>query len=493
MPSALPIQRKIPPLLGLALRYLLLAHGWSARELAETAGLAGTTITEYMSRPGMLSRERLEWLAQLMELDATDVEAAVLAAMLMHPEPPPASSPVDPTPEARRIMMRAAAHAALDVADHVQGVLLAEARQKKAALDLEEGRRLWRQLKPFAGADLLELAGAPIYDDQWGLAVVLCQESEKAAADQPPRALELAEAAVRVARRVPGTFGIRLQGSCTGFLGNAQRVGCDLFAADASFAEAWRLWWEGDDVAGLLSEAWLLDMEASLRRDQRRFAGAIALHDQAIAAARPDERGHFLLNKSVVLGEMGDLSGAAEVLDQAAQEIDSERHPRLRCVLLFNRAALLCRLDRAGEAVGLVDEVRGLVEELRNDFDLVKTTWLQANVDAGLGRRQQALAGLQQVRRDFEARKSPLDHALVSLDLVLLLRRDGLFPEIEVVAAEMVTIFKALRVGREALSAVLLFQEAVRNRSVTEDMIRRLQDDLSKWKARPGPGLRADS
>ncbi len=482
--------RKIPPLLGLALKILISAHGWTARELAAKAGVSTSTINEYQTREGMLTRARLGVLAALMGLDELDVEGAILAATLARPEPPPARSPVDPSPEEHRVMARAALRAGLDSAGHVYAHFLAEVRRRRAAEELEEGRRLWRQLQPFTGADLRELAGAPIYN-RWGLAAVLCEESEKAAADKPPRALELAEVAVRVAQRVPGAFGVRLQGSCTGFLGNAQRVGCELLLSEESFAEAWRLWREGDDEAGLLSEAYLLDLEASLRRAQRLFGRAVELHDQAIAAARPDERGHFLLNKSVVLGETGDHEGAAEALDQAAREIDGERHPRLRFGALFNRASLLCRLDRAGDAAALLDEIRGLAEVLRNDFDLVKTTWLQANVDTGLGRRRRALAGLQQVRRDFEARKSPFNYGLASLDLALLFRKEGRFAEIEAVATEMVAIFQALRVDREALSSVILFQEAARNRSVTAEMIRRLQDDLAK--ARTSPGLQTDS
>jgi tetratricopeptide (TPR) repeat protein len=481
--------RKIPPLLGLALKILLSAHGWTAKEIAEKAGVGSTTITEYMTREGMLSRERLRELAVLMGLDEPDVEGVILAATLVHPEGPPSRSPVDPTAEEHRVMARAAVRAGLDAAGHVYADLLALVRRGNTSKGLEEGRRLWRQLQPFTGADLRELAEAPIYD-RWGLAVILCGESEKAAADKPPRAFELAEVAVGVARRVPGAFGTRLHGSCTGFLANAQRVACELLLSEESFAEAWRLWREGDDEAGLLSEARMLDLEASLRRDQRLFGRAVELHDQAIEAARPEERGHFLLNKGFALQEKGEPEEALQVFALAAEEIDGGRHPRLRFGLQFNRTASLCRLGRAEEAAQLVDEVRELAESLRSDRYLIKTVWLQANVDTGLGRRQQALAGLQQVRRDFEARKDPFDYALASLDLALLYRKEGRFSEIEALAGEMLTIFQALRVGREALSTVILFQESARNKDVSVELIRRLQDDL---KARIGPGLPCES
>jgi tetratricopeptide (TPR) repeat protein len=479
------MDRKTPSLLGLALQSLLTAYGWTAKELGVRAEVGKSQMSRYLSGDG-LTRGRLERFAALMGLGAAEVEGAILAASVIHPEPLPARSPVEPTAEEHRVLARAAVREGLGV----YSGLYAELRRDKAERAMEEGRRLWLQLKPFTGADLRELVQAPVYD-RWSLAVVLCRESEKAAADRPPRAVELAEAAVQVARRVPEGFGLRLQGSCTGFLGNARRVSSQLHRAEESFAEAWRLWREGEDDAGLLSEARLLDLEASLRRDQRQFVHAIELHDQAIEAAEPDELGHFLLNKSATLEEKGDPEEALQVLARATQVVDGERFPRLRFGVQFNRSASLVRLGRSREAADLVGEVRALAERLRNDTDLVKTVWLQANVDAGLGYRQRAIAGLEQVRRDFEERENPFDHALASVDLALLYREEGRFAEIEALAARMLAVFQALGVDREAISTVILFQEAARNRTLTAEMIRRLQDEIAK--ARTGPGPRSDA
>lgn len=474
------MDRTIPSLLGFALTNLLAAHGWTAKELAERAGVSEATMSRYQAEG--LPRERLDELAALMGLGPAEAEGAVLAAFVVHPDPPLGCSPVDPTAEEHRVLARAAVRAGLGA--YLE--LRTELRRTKAGQALEDGRRRWLQLRPFTGDELRELVQAPVFD-QWGLAVVLCRESEKAAADRPPRALELAEAAVQVARKVPGTFGVRLQGSCAGFLGNAQRVGCWLDRSEESFAEAWRLWREGDDDAGLLSEPRLLDQEASLRRAQRNFERAIALHDQAIEKAAPVDLGHFLLNKSATLEEKQQPEEALQVLALAAREIDGEHFPRLLFGLQFNRAATLVRLGRAAEADALVLEVRALAERLRNETDLVKTVWLRANVDAGLGLRAEAIQGLEQVRSDFEAMKNPFDHGLASLDLALLLREEGRFAEIETLAARMLAIFTALKVDREALGSILLLQEAARNRTLGTELIERLRKDISKARTSPGP------
>lgn len=471
--------RKIPLLLGLALTGLLKAHGWTAKELAAKAGVSQSAMSSYEA--GDLTRERLDELAALMNLGPEEVERAVFAASLLLPPPPP-RTPVDPTAEEWRVIQRAAAMAGRDVYDRVRDDLLREAREEEEALALREGEELYERLKPYSGSarrDLVE--GAPDYQ-HWGLAVHLCHRSEKAAADKPPVALELAELAVFVARHVPDVDGWRdrLAGWCTAFLGNAQKAANDVPLAAGTFTEALRLWGRGKDEAGLLSEAYLLDMEASLRRAQGLFPKAMELHDKARKMARPEEVGIILLNKGFTLQEQGNPGAALETFEEAAELIDSVRQPRLRCVLRFNQAASACRLGRAEEAVALVDEVQSLAERLRNDVDLIKTAWLRANVDAGLGKRQQALLALEQVRRDFASRKLPYDCAQVSLDVALLYREEGRFAEIQALAQEMLNIFEAQAVHREAMAAVILFQEAAQKKRVTADFMRRLQEYLSK-------------
>jgi transcriptional regulator with XRE-family HTH domain len=484
---------KIPPLPGLALMLLRIVHGWTAKALAGKVGISSSTLSAYECGDITLTRERLGELARAMGLGEEHVEQALFAAGLILPSARVPWTPVDPTPAESRVIEKAAALAGRETADTVRRDLLHELREQKAQRALDEGKVLAARLKPYSEAVRRDLVdGAPDYQ-HWGLAVVLCHESERAAAHDPREALKLAELALFVAERVPGpdAWRSRLQGWCTGFLANAERVGNEALAADATFVRAWDLWRAGEDEAGLLSEARLLDLESSLRADQRLFAEALRLHAEALAAARPDEIAHLLLNKACTLQEQGQHGSALLVLEQAAQAIDGERQPRLRCVLLFNQASNICRLGQAARAVPIVHEVRALAERLRNDVDLVRTLWLEGNVAAGLGHRQEALEALEQVRRDFEARTLPYDYALVSLDLALVYREEGRSMEIKALAGEILKIFEAQRVHREALAAVVLFRQAAEKEQITTDLVRRLQDYLSK--ARRNPELRFDA
>lgn len=134
-------------------------------------------------------------------------------------------------------------------------------------------------------------------------------------------------------------------------------------------------------------------------------------------------------------------------------------------------------------------EVRKLVDRLgNNEIDLIRTRWLEGNLFAGLGQREEAVATLEEVRRAFESRTMPFDYALASLDLALVYREEGRLAEVQELAVEMVKIFTALDVHREAIAALILFQDATERGAVTEELVRRLQDFLSK--ARTNPELR---
>lgn len=355
----------------------------------------------------------------------------------------------------------------------------------------EEHRRvdsLWQWLTTLPGQRRrLYIRGTRAFGE-WLLGPRICKASEEAAADDPAEALELAELALFAIEHadVPEPFKLRMKGWGTGFLANAQRVAKSLPLADTTFARTWKLWQEGEDPEGLLSEAYLLDMEASLRRDQRDFGRAIHLHEAALKLSRPEEEGHFLLNLSATFDQKGDPEAALQALAQAAEKVDGERHPRLKFGLLFNTVATLCRLSRFQEAEPLVPEVRRMAErEGGGAIDRRKTSWLEATLAKGLGWRAEALAALEEVRNGFEKDGLAYDYALASLDAALLYREENRFVEIKALADEMLSIFQAQNVHREALAAVILFVEAAEKEKITPELLHRLQDYLAKAKGNP--------
>jgi tetratricopeptide (TPR) repeat protein len=329
----------------------------------------------------------------------------------------------------------------------------------------------------------------------WQISVHASDASAAAAAHDAVLALELAELALFIAERVSGSelWRARVQGRAWGFVGNARRVGNDLLQADRAFETAWALWKAGVGADhGILDASRLPDLQASLRRDQRRWGEALALLDQALAASPNGERSAcILLKKGSTYVQQGDYAAALGAMEQAAPLADPVRDPRLVFGLRYNVAVALCHLGRYSEAAPRLAEARELAFKLRNDLDLVRIVWLDAKVSAGLGRRDEAIAALRQVQVDFVAHELPADAALAALELAVLLLEEPRTREVRELAVEMLPIFASLRFGEEALAALRLFWEAALQEQATAEIGRRLLAYLER--ARYHPDLRFES
>jgi len=122
-------------------------------------------------------------------------------------------------------------------------------------------------------------------------------------------------------------------------------------------------------------------------------------------------------------------------------------------------------------------------------LNTLRVRWLEGLVAAGLGRTEEAVAALEEVRREFAARGIAFDTALVSLDLAVIYLGQGRTAEVKALAAEMVAIFRAQRVQQEALAAVLVFQKAADRERATIEQARRLAGYLRQAQHDPGAKL----
>ena len=335
---------------------------------------------------------------------------------------------------------------------------------------------LWERLQTCRAEDRREVVRVAREFQSWALVELVCAESVRAAAGNIDRAGELADLAVKIAELVPGSESQRagVQGYAWAHVANVRRVAGELVRADRVLASAKRLWKAGE--AGFLDPGRLLDLEASLRRDQRRFPEALALHDQAATCSQA--RGRILLNKAFTLEQMGQYGQSIETLRKAAPLVEHEGGPpRLRLALRFTLTANLCRLERHQEAWELLPQVRELATEV---LDLVRLRWLEGRVAAGLGDRAGALATLNEVRRAFLNHAKAYDIALVSLELAALLLEDGQTKQVQEIARELAPVFFAQGVHREVLAALKLFRDAAEQEAVTLDLTRRLVDYLHR-------------
>jgi transcriptional regulator with XRE-family HTH domain len=317
---------------------------------------------------------------------------------------------------------------------------------------------------------------------------LLCERSVKAAADNPEHAQELAELALDIASLIPGGAQRRsqVQGYAWAFFGNARRVRGDLPGADAAFVRSATMWGPGSPTGPEpLNLVRLLDLEASLRREQRRLGDALALLDRALALDEGRAAARLLVLKAKTLEEMDNYVGAVEALRQAAPYLDDEKDPRLLLCQRFNLLDNLLHTDRVAEAGPMLPGVRELAARLGNELDLVRLRWLEGRIAAGLGQPDEAVKAFRWVRDEFIARGIAYDAALVTLEAAVLLADTGRTLEVRRLASEAAPIFAAQGVGREALATLRLFRHAAEAETLTGALARQLLADLPRKNVSP--------
>lgn len=488
---------------GLALAYLRSAAAWSKSRLGRALGLADESLISHYERGAKpLTREQLESLLEPLGYPSEAVDVLLFAHRLIFQEPlEESASPIALSPEERRTIDRAVMAAAWTAghlsAEEVRSEMIRKRKQEKADAAREEAEGLFLGL--MAGSPKERGLLVEVFPDywKWALAVRLCEESLRQTVNRPTEALELADLAVSVAERVPAEEGwrSRLKGYCWAHVANARRVANDLAGADEAFVQAWDLWRAGANSGPELLAEWrLFSLEASLRRAQHQFSAALELLDRAREASGSHQAAsaRILLKKGNVFEQMGDSENALVALREAAPFVEDSGDPRLAFGLRFDTANNLYLLSRFAEAAELLPSVRELALQQANELDLTRVLWLESRISAGEGRAEEAIAGLEQVRRDFATRELSYDAALSSLDLAVLWLKDGRAAEVKDLAIAMGSIFKAEGIDRESLAALSLFCKAARQESATVELARKVVADIETVRRSASPSKARD-
>jgi tetratricopeptide (TPR) repeat protein len=474
--------------LSIALRFLRESLDWSQGQVGEAARTSAGLIAEYEAGRKELHRERLEYLIAGMGLGPERIDEAL--ALIESVRAGARLSPDDPLSSRRRRIEALAAQAGRLAAGFARAVLNLLTTGGEAVHAQDKADILWRRLKREKPEHRLVLVEEDKRYRNWGLSVLVTQESLDAAPNQPKEALELAKLAVRIAELVPGTqaWRWRLQGRAGAALTNAYRVCNDLPAARKARARARKLWEDGEPGdPGLLNEALLPCIEATLFRIDRDFPEALKKIAEALALDNGELRGKILLTKANIHDALDEPEASTAALLEAIPLLDFEREPRLACVVLYNLVSDLTHLGRTGEARQRLPEVRKLAERSGGELDLNRVVWLEANVYAADGDFAEARSRLEQVRKVFERPELSYDYALASVDLSLVLLRQSETARVRVITDEMLWIFRAQQVHEQALAALRVFCEAGRRETATVELTRRVARYLHR--ARYDPAL----
>jgi tetratricopeptide (TPR) repeat protein len=343
----------------------------------------------------------------------------------------------------------------------------------------ERARRIERARGRFRGIALVKL---------------LLEESSRCIPGRPEEAFHLADLARSVLNRSPQTpqfFDLYVLASAS--MANARRVGNDRRMADDLFVGARQVITE-HGVTDPEVVARVDDLLGSLRKDQRRFVEAERLLKRAAAQfgliEAPDDAARALINLGSVYSVQNFLDRAIETTRAALVLLGPESDSRLQLCGHFNLAAQLVHAGRFEEASAQLEMDEELYRRFPEPWTELRIIWLRGDIAAGMGDLDAAERAYLATRDGFVAQGIGYDAAMVSLDLAVLYLREGRTADVRRIAEEMLPIFAAQDVHREALAALTLFQEAARQDQLTVDRAREVVTYLREARSEPGVRFR---
>jgi len=478
----------------LTLSFLALWHDLSWKQLGARAGIPEKQVSQYLRR-GTLTDKTYERL--LAAIPASPAVVALVTSFLEAMEI--LEEDEDLSSEEKDVVERATLIVARTFREGMSEVVRLSRtappvdypRSGEATSSRKRAEALWQGLADLSEGARLEVVQVGREFQSWALCERVCDESEREASRNLKRAAGLARLAQEIAVRVPGPVSWRdlLRGYASAHAANVLRVSGELNAADALFKEAKRLWNAGSNPDAVLDPGRLFDLEASLRRDQRRFEEALAALDIAARIGRSPAR--VLIKKGFTLEVLGKHGEAIETLLEAEPLVEQHGDARLSYMLRFNLAVNLCHVGRFSEATQLVEQVREMAAERGDENELVRILWLEGRIAAGLGSPIEARQFLAQARRAFTSRSMAADAALALLEEAVLLLEQGRTAEVKELTRELTWVLESKGVHREALAALQIFQRAAELEEATAEMVRGLLGFL--YRARYDQGLRFTS
>ena len=329
----------------------------------------------------------------------------------------------------------------------------------------------------------------------WLLGEWLIEESQRSAYGDLGRAKTLASCALTVAEELPEhVYGPPLvndlKARAWACRGEILRLLGDLPGAEEAFEIADGFMAEGTGDA--LEEARVLELRAALRRDQRRAPQAHQLLDEVIAICRQYRDLHLLgrafIQKGRVHGSTGELDRAVTWLRKGVGLIDPVRE---RHVDLAARHSLMLYLHESGRS----REARFLLKASGSEFLqhgsrllICRLRWLEGKIHESLKLPVEAEGALLEARQGFNDLGAGLSAAAVSLDLAGLYATQGRAAEVRSLAEEILPIFQSRDLQREAIAALLAFQQAARVEKGNSRILAEIRSHLDR--ARQDPKLR---
>lgn len=342
-------------------------------------------------------------------------------------------------------------------------------RERQLVLDRERaeaGALLGELLGHLAERQML-LAGNDRRFHTWGLMELLIERAQESLLEHRPESERLGGMALAVADRLDAAYygEARLEdmrARSWSIIAESRRLRSDFTGAGEAFDQAHEHLRAGTEDP--LERALVLDLEASLRRCERRFDEARRLLRKAIEIfvenGENQRAGLSLVNLSIVYRAEGELARALAVLQEALQRIDGTEEPRLQLCAEHHLIHTLASAGRLMEARGMLLKKRPLYRRFPDAWAQSHLRWLRGQVALGFNGMAEAESELLGARQGFLALESRYEAGLVTLDLALLYARQDRTADLRQIASEALDTFRTLGLTPEVRAAESFLRQA---------------------------------
>ena len=292
----------------------------------------------------------------------------------------------------------------------------------------------------------------------------LIEQSKGCLSTDSEKAIEHAQAAVRMAetvwpKAVPGT-----KVRAMGFLMTAYRRAGDFLAAEKVEELADAIVDTGKILLAT-DEAIYFRHKALLIAAQGYPDIALFWIDQAMELLEDTEEKHHLgivrFTRAEFLADTDRFDEAECELLQSLDEIDCEKEPRWAYAAFQNLAHDYVNRGRLTSARSAIKQARGLLASAGdNEADALRLDWIDARLQGALGESGRAENLFWTVRDGFHRQGRAYEVALVTLELALLMAESGSYRQVKRLAEESLTMFRALHLPQRQTAAFSVLRTA---------------------------------
>ncbi len=245
-------------------------------------------------------------------------------------------------------------------------------------------------------------------------------------------------------------------------IANARRMRSDLQGASEAMERAFSHLAEGTREP--VREAALLALQGSLLRALRRLEDSKKVLNRAVEIYRAQGDDHLAGRSLLTLGTVwhvdGDMAEAIAVTRRALDLVDPEREPALVLCAWHNLIDDFAEAGRFSKAAALAAKMEPLYRQYETLPIRYRRICVAGKIARGLGKRDEAEKSFLEARDGFLALDVPYAAATASFYLAGLYSEQHRASELRSLAQQILPVFVARGILREALAALACLREA---------------------------------